>query len=105
MTRASVQAGALYACEVDRITLRQIQDLRVISSVALNYDWGPSNGIAAMLLEAKGLFEPQALYYFRVLKNLAPPNDYGRWRSPWNLVLLECCGLRPRENPRDPYTW
>ena len=40
ITRASVQAGALYACESDQLTLRQIQDLRVISSVALNYDWG-----------------------------------------------------------------
>ena len=68
MTRASVQAGALYACESDHLTLRQIQDLRVISSAAMGYDWGPSNRVAAMLFEAKGLFEPKALYYYKVLK-------------------------------------
>ena len=68
ITRASVQAGALYACETDQLTLRQIQELKVISSVALNYDCGPSNRVAAMLFEAKGLVDPKAQYYYRVLK-------------------------------------
>ena len=53
-------------------------ELRVISSVALNYNWGPSNRVAAMLLEAKGLMEPKALYYYKA-KTLVAANDNGRW--------------------------
>ena len=40
ITRASIQAGAMYACETDPLTQKQLHELRVISAVAMNYDWG-----------------------------------------------------------------
>ena len=119
VTRASLQAGALYACEVDPLTKSDLQAMRLCSSVALNYDWGPNNRVAAMLFECQGLYEPKAQYYFRVLKNwrrqmqkgMGPTqdirscwahalNDSGRPKGPIHTVIriLLDCGVQP-ESP------
>ena len=67
ITRASLQAGAFYACELDPLTQREFAALRAASASAINCHTGPNNSIAAMLFEAKGIFEPKALYTYRLL--------------------------------------
>ena len=61
ITRASLQAGALYACELDPLTLHEIAVLRVATATALNCHFGPNNRIAAMHFDSRGIFEPKAL--------------------------------------------
>ena len=49
ISRASLQTGAMYACEVDPLTLQNIHQLRMGVAVGLNLEWGPRNKIASML--------------------------------------------------------
>ena len=121
-TRASLQSGALYGCEIDPLTLRQLHTLRVQSAAALNYEWGPNNRIAGMLFQSQGLFEPRALYLFRILTNWyrqviyntldlhtvaaywrRQKHDYGKVKGPIHLVIvaLRACGVTPTE----PTVW
>ena len=105
----------MYSCETDPLTQKQLHELRVISAVAMNYDWGPTNRVAAMLFSSQGLMEPKALYYYRVLKNwcrqmmmcmgvtplvsaywVAACSDPGTTKGPTHLVtkILAGCGAR-----------
>ena len=69
ITRASLQAGAFYACELDPLTQREFTALRAATASAINCQSGPNNNIATMLFESKGIFEPKALYTYRLLCN------------------------------------
>ena len=40
IAKASIHAGALYGCELDSVTLKNIANLRAATAVALNCEWG-----------------------------------------------------------------